>query len=209
MNKDLVLTMIPEWPQLPASCEKALLEQFLRAEAMALWAVRSSQLHAVPAKARVFLERHEADEQAHLSQFECLLGQRARGRDQLPAMPQQWPVLAVQLYGYEMLGLAFAKFLVGVRPDLLSILQDERRHVGFFEQEVKALLTSNSSAVAQARAAARAWRRKLPRTLNRYLRHESFAPFRQAMANAITLTIDRRFIHMGLLQKPTVGNSIP
>lgn len=197
--------MVPELSQLPSSCERALLEQFLRAEAMALWAIRSSQLQNIPAKARAFLERHEADEQAHLSQFESLLRHRARGRDRLPAMPRQWPVLAVQLYGYETLGLEFAKFLVGVRPDLSTILQDERRHVGFFEREVTALLTSGSTAAAQARAAAHAWRRKLPRTLDRYLRDESLAPFRQAMARAITLAIDRRFVRAGLMQKPTVG----
>lgn len=199
--------MVPELSQLPSSCERALLEQFLRAEAMALWAVRSSQLQDIPAKARAFLEQHEADEQAHLSQFECLLSHRALRRDRLPAMPQQWPVLAVQLYGYEMLGLELAKFLVGVRPDLSSILQDERRHVGFFEREVTALLASDPTVAAQARGAARAWRRKLPRTLGRYLRHEALAPFRQAMATAITLAIDRRFVRVGLVPEPTVGGS--
>jgi hypothetical protein len=197
--------MVPESSQLPSSCERALLEQFLRAEAMALWAVRSSRMQDIPVKARAFLEQHEADEQAHLLQFECLLRHRARERDWLPAMPRQWPVLAVQLYGYEMLGLEFAKFLVGMRPDLSTILQDERRHVGFFEREVTALLTAGSTASAQARGAARAWRRKLPRTLDRYLRHESLAPFRQAMASAIILAIDRRFVRVGLIQKPTVG----
>lgn len=198
--------MLSEVLQLPPSCEQALLEQFLRAEAMALWAVRSSRLRNIPAEARAFLERHEADEHAHLSQFERLLGCRALVRERLPAMPQQWPVLAVQLYGYELLGLEFAKFLVSVRPDLSTILQDEQRHVGFFEQEVKILLASDSAAAVHARATAHAWRRRLPRTLGRYLRHEAFAPFRPAMANTITLAIDRCFLRVGLVQKLMTGD---
>jgi len=33
---------------LPPTCERAILEQFLKAEAMALWAVRSAQAQDVP-----------------------------------------------------------------------------------------------------------------------------------------------------------------
>ena len=55
---------------LPPSCEQALLERFLKAEAMALWTVRSSQLQDVPPNVLVFLRTHEADEREHLAQFE-------------------------------------------------------------------------------------------------------------------------------------------
>ena len=37
----------------------------------------------------------------------------------------------MHLYGYEALGLEFARLLVGLRPDLTSILEDEEVHVGF------------------------------------------------------------------------------
>src|SRR5215210_2339653 len=116
--------MIPDAPlegsplRLPAECEPALLERFLKAEAMALWAVRSAQLQDVPAHVRVFLRRHEEDERAHLQHFESMLGHSSHPRSRLPAVPRQWPALAVQLYGYESLGLEFAKLLAAMRPDL-------------------------------------------------------------------------------------------
>ena len=51
--------------------ERAILEQFLKAEAMALWAVRSAQAQAVPRAVLQFLRRHEEEEAQHLKQFEC------------------------------------------------------------------------------------------------------------------------------------------
>jgi hypothetical protein len=59
---------------LPSSCERAILEQFLKAEAMALWAVRSAQVQEVPPAVLEFLRRHEEEEAQHLKQFELLLG---------------------------------------------------------------------------------------------------------------------------------------
>ena len=117
---------------LPSSCERAILEQFLKAEAMALWAVRSAQAQDVPCGVLQFLRRHEEEEAQHLKQFELLLGTNSHGKAALPRMPSQWRVLAVHLYGYEALGLEFARLLVGLRPDLTSILEDEeigRAHV--------------------------------------------------------------------------------
>src|SRR3954453_19207674 len=71
--------------RLPAECEPALLERFLKAEAMALWAVRSARLQDVPAHVRVFLRKHEEDERAHLQHFESMLGHTSHKRDRLPA----------------------------------------------------------------------------------------------------------------------------
>ena len=114
---------------LPSVCERAILEQFLKAEAMALWAVRSAQAQDVPPVALQFLRRHEKEEAQHLKQFELLLGASSQGKTALPRMPSQWRILAVQLYGYETLGLEFARLLVGLRPGLASILKDEEAHV--------------------------------------------------------------------------------
>jgi hypothetical protein len=186
--------------RLPSSCEPALLERFLKAEAMALWAVRSSQLQEVPPNVRTFLQRHEEDEQKHLAQFETMLGHRAHERGQLPSVPRQWPALAVQLFGYEALGLEFALLLAEIRPDLSSILEDELTHVGFFEREIGKILAGDPAAAEHARMSARAWWRKLPRTLDRYLDHASLEPYRQDLARRILAVIERRLIETGLLQ---------
>lgn len=183
---------------LPPSCESALLERFLKAEAMALWAVQSSQLQAVPANVRSFLQRHEEDEREHLARFESLLGRRSHGRERLPSVPRQWPALAVQLFGYEALGLEFALLLAALRPDLSPILEDERRHVAFFQREIGKILSGPPAEAEQARISARAWRRKLPRTLDRYLEHVALEPFRPALAEAILSAIERRFLEAGL-----------
>lgn len=193
--------------RLPRICEQALLERFLKAEAMALWAVRSSQSQDLPVNVRAFLQRHEADERDHLAQFESLLGRRSQERDRLPSMPRQWETLAVHLYGYETLGLEFVKLLADIRPDLSSILDDERRHVGFFEREIGRILSGDSDAAEQARRSAIAWRRKLPRTLDRYLEHETLGPFRRELTHRITRAIEGRFIRVGLMREPTAGCS--
>ena len=185
--------------RLPLSCEPALLERFLKAEAMALWAVRASQLQDVPANVHIFLRRHEADERKHLAQFESLLGHQSSEREQLPSVPRQWPALAVQLFGYESLGLEFALLLAEVRPDLSSILDDERRHVGFFEHEIGKILCGDPAMADQAKASAKAWWRKLPRTLDRYLEDPRFDSFRQALTSGILAAIKRRLVQTGLL----------
>jgi len=184
---------------LPSICERAILEQFLKAEAMALWAVRSAQVQDVPPVALKFLRRHEEEEAQHLKQFELLLGTSSHGKTALPRMPSQWKILAVHLYGYETLGLEFARLLVGLRPDLASILEDEEVHVGFFEQEVRNNLTQGGAAARDTRQAAKAWRRRLPRTVDRYLRDETLAPFREGLRQHILSVIDERFLAVGLL----------
>ncbi|MCP9439557.1 MAG: hypothetical protein NNA20_00240 [Nitrospira sp.] len=193
--------------RLPLVCEQALLERFLKAEAMALWAVRSAQWQDLPVNVKAFLERHEADEQDHLAQFEFLLGRRAHERARLPSMPQRWETLAVHLYGYETLGLEFAKLLADIRPDLSSILDDECRHVGFFEQEIRHILSLETDAAEQARRSARAWRKKLSRTLDRYLEHETLEPFRRELTRRIESAIEDRFLRVGLMQEPTPDRS--
>lgn len=187
---------------LPPSCERALLERFLKAEAMALWAVRSSQLQDVPPNVLIFLRKHETDERDHLAQFETLLGIQSYERAHLPSVPQQWPALAVHLFGYETLGLEFAMLLAALRPDLGSILEDERAHVGFFEREIRKILAGNASAAHHARTSARTWQQKLRRTLSRYLNDESLKPFRQVLTERILSTIERRLIDIGLIPKP-------
>ena len=186
---------------LPSSCERAILEQFLKAEAMALWAVRSAQAQDVPRGVLQFLRRHEEEEAQHLKQFELLLGTNSHGKAALPRMPSQWRVLAVHLYGYEALGLEFARLLVGLRPDLTSILKDEEVHVGFFEHEVRAILVQGGSDADGARQAAQAWRRRLPRTVHHYLHDESLAVFRDELQQHILDVIDARFLAIGLLAR--------
>ena len=124
--------------RLPSTCETALLERFLKAEAMALWTVRSARLQDVPPNVYAFLRKHEEDEEQHLAQFETMIGRQPRERERLPSVPRQWPALAVQLYGYESLGLEFATLLVTLRPDLVSIRKDELVHVEFFERRFAA-----------------------------------------------------------------------
>lgn len=187
--------------RLPPECETALLERFLKAEAMALWTIQSARLQGVPPNVYAFLRQHEEDEQQHLAQFETLIGRQPRERERLPSVPRQWSALAVQLYGYESLGLEFATLLVTLRPDLVSIREDERIHVEFFEREIHRLLRSEAVAAEQARVSAVAWWRKLPRTVNRYLEAAVLDPYRQALTERILAAIERRFRDAGLLQR--------
>ena len=186
--------------RLPPECEPALLERFLKAEAMALWAVRSAQLQQVPPHVLRFLRKHEADEATHLKQFESLVQHTSHQRDRLPAVPQQWPALAVHLYGYESLGLEFARLLSALRPDLTSILADEEIHVGFFEQEIGTLLHGDAAAGDHAKLSAKAWWRKLPKTLDRYLEGPALAPFTERLTPFILDAIEQRFVGAGLLE---------
>jgi hypothetical protein len=191
---------------LPQSCEQALLERFLKAEAMALWAVQSAQAQDLPTHVLPFLRRHEEEEAAHLKEFERRLGVSSRERTRLPRVPRQWWALAVHLLGYEALGLEFAKLLVQVQPDLASILEDEMVHVGFFEKEVAQLLLSGRIPAERARQSARAWWRRLPPTLDRYLEGDSLASYRADLRRAILMAIEERFTALGLLhpiQVPT------
>jgi len=188
---------------LPTSCETALLERFLKAEAMALWSVRSAQAKEVPPGVLQFLRRHEEEEAQHLKEFEARLGVRSHSREKLPRVPSQWWALVIHLYGYETLGLEFAKLLVQVQPDLQSILDDEEVHVGFFEEEVRKVLAEGDTAAEGAKASAKAWWRRLPPTVDRYLEGESLMPFRMELRQLILDAIRARFAHVGLLDGVT------
>jgi hypothetical protein len=183
---------------LPPSCEKAILSRFLRAEAMAMWAVKSAQSD-VPPHALSFLKRHEEEERDHLKIFEGLTGEQAREKAVLPRMPKQWHAMAVHLYGYEALGLEFARLLADLRPDLGRILKDEEAHVGFFETEVKRILDGGRGPANGAREYARAWMRRIPKTLERYLRGDGLEPYQAELSARILDSIRGRFTAIGLL----------
>jgi hypothetical protein len=183
---------------LPPSCETALLERFLKAEAMALWSVRSAQAKEVPPGVLEFLRRHEEEEAQHLKEFEARLGVRSHSRERLPRVPSQWWALVIHLFGYETLGLEFAKLLVQVQPDLQSILDEEEVHVGFFEEEVRKVLAEGGTAADGAKESARAWWRRLPSTVERYLEGESLMPFRAELRQLILDSIHARFVQVGL-----------
>ena len=190
---------------LPQTCERALLERFLRAEAMALWAVRAAQTQNLPRHVQRFLQRHETDEQDHLRQFESMLGATSQRPPTLPTVPSQWEALAVHLFGYEALGLEFAILLARLRPDLSEILEDELVHVGFFEKELAAILAGEATRAKQARETARTWWKKLPQTLDRYLRDDSLAPYRAELRAHILSAIETRFTTLGLLSQAAAG----
>ncbi len=193
---------------LPPTCERALLERFLRAESMALWAVQSAQALEIPPRVLTFLRRHEAEERQHLRQFEELLGRQAWDRAVLPQLPKQWSAVVVHLYGYEALGLEFAKLLADMRPDLASILEDEEVHVGFFEGELRRIMQEGEGSARFARSYARSWWRRLPRTVDRYLGDESLAPYRDELRLVILSSIEWRFTTTGLLGTvETAGSS--
>jgi hypothetical protein len=184
---------------LPPSCEIPLLQRFLKAEAMALWAVRSAKAKDVPQGVLSFLLRHEEEEAKHLKEFEARLGVQSHSREKLPRMPSQWWALVIHLFGYEALGLEFAKLLVQVQPELLSILEDEHVHVQFFEGEVKKLLAEGGQAAEGARDSAKAWWRRLPPTVDRYLEGAALEPFRPELRQRILAAIHTRFSAVGLL----------
>jgi hypothetical protein len=95
--------------------------------------------------------------------------------------------------------LEFAKLLAQVQPDLRSILKDELIHVAFFEKEVAQLLLSAGPLAEGARQSARAWWRRLPRTLDRYLEGATLTAYRADLRRAILMAIEERFIALGLL----------
>jgi hypothetical protein len=186
---------------LPLSCETALLERFLKAEAMALWAVRSAKAKDVPAGVLSFLLRHEEEEAKHLKEFETRLGVRSHVRAKLPRMPSQWWALVIHLFGYEALGLEFAKLLVQVQPGLMPILEDELVHVDFFEREARKVLEQGGAAADGARESAKAWWRRLPPTVDRYLEGEALEPFRPELRQRILAAIHLRFRGVGRLDE--------
>lgn len=170
----------------------------MKAEAMALWSVRAAQAKDVPSNVLEFLRRHEEEEAGHLREFEARLGVVSHRREKLPRVPSQWWALVIHLFGYETLGLEFARLLVQVQPDLRSILKDEEAHVGFFEHEVRNLLTQGGPAAEGARRSARAWWRRLPPTVDRYLEGAQLAPYRSELKGTILTSIEERFAALGL-----------
>jgi hypothetical protein len=118
-------------------------------------------------------------------------------------MPSQWWALAIHLFGYETLGLEFAKLLVQVQPELRSILEDEEVHVDFFEREAKNVLAQGGSAAEGAREAAKAWWRRVPPTVDRYLEGDALEPFRPELRQRILAAIHLRFSQVGLLDSKT------
>jgi hypothetical protein len=191
--------MSPSEILLPPSCENALLERFLKAEAMALWAVRSAKAKDVPQGVLTFLLRHEEEEAKHLKEFEARLGVQSHVRAKPPRMPSQWWALVVNLFGYEALGLEFAKLLVQVQPDLTSILEDELVHVEFFEREARKVLEAGGPASQGAKEFAKAWWRRLPPTVDRYLEGPALEPFRPELRERILTAVHMRFRRVGLL----------
>lgn len=189
---------------LPPSCERPILERFLRAEAMAMYSVKSAQAD-VPPHALAFLKRHEEEEKAHLREFERLTGIAAREKLVLPRLPKQWHALAVHLYGYEALGLEFARLLASLRPDLSHILADEETHVAFFEDEIRKILAPDRGPANGAREYARAWMKRVPGTVGKYLQGEELAPFRDALEARILGAIEARFTSVGLLPAGASG----
>jgi hypothetical protein len=95
--------------------------------------------------------------------------------------------------------LEFAKLLVQVQPELTSILEDERVHVDFFERQVKKVLEGGGPAAEGARHSARAWWRRLPPTVDRYLEGQALEPFRPELRSRILTAIQTRFCALGLL----------
>ncbi len=162
-----------------------------------MYSVRAAQA-LVPGHALDFLKRHEEEEQVHLREFEKLTGIAAREKLVLPRLPKQWHALAVHLYGYEALGLEFARLLASLRPDLAHILADEETHVAFFEREIEKILAPGRGPANGAREYARAWMKRVPRTVEKYLQGEELAPYRGALQAAILAALEARFASIGL-----------
>ena len=103
------------------------------------------------------------------------------------------------LFGYEALGLEFAKLLIGIRPDMASIVEDEETHVGFFEHEIRKILAGDPQGAEQARLSAGAFWKKLPKTVERYLQDQTLDGCRSDVSRAMLAAIHARFTQAGLL----------
>jgi len=80
-------------------------------------------------------------------------------------------------------------------------LDDEQVHVEFFEREVKKVLEGGGPAAEGARDSAKAWWRRLPPTVDRYLEGETLEPFRPELRQRILAAIHTRFSRVGLLDR--------
>ncbi len=69
------------------------------------------------------------------------------------------------------------------------------------------ILAGEKPKAQQAREAAGSWWKKLPRTLDRYLRDDTLAPYRDELRPHILSAIEQRFTAIGLLpQQAAAGN---
>lgn len=180
------------------SRERAILERFLRAESMAKYALRSA-MDDVPADVRTFVEKQEAEEAEHQERFERLTGLRAREREDLPKMPVQWHACAIRLLGYEALGYEFARLAIAetsgeVRQMLEEILVDEEEHVRFYESALRAILDAGGGPAAETRVMAQAFLRRLPKTIERYLRGPELGDMQETILDGVR----SRFRSLGL-----------
>lgn len=168
-----------------------------------MWAVKAAREHppagGLPPSVAGFLKQHEAEELEHLKLFEQLTGEQARERERPPKLPSQWHALAVHLYGYEALGLEFARILAELRPDLSHILADEEGHVGFFEAEIQRLLAEGRGPAQGARDYAAGWLKRLPQTVERYLQGDELAPHRGELSERLLGAVRSRFTATGLI----------
>lgn len=179
--------------------ELAILERFLRAEAMAKYALRSAR-EGVPADVAEFMRRQELEEEKHQSRFEAVTGIKARERETLPRMPRHWHEIAVQLLGYESLGWEFANLAAAetsgpVREMIREILLDETGHVRFYEESLRRILAEERGPARGARVFAAAFLRRLPTTIDRYLRGADLGAHRDAILEGVRA----RFRALGLL----------
>lgn len=173
--------------------ERALLERFLRAESMAKYALRSA-LGDVPPDVADFVRRQEAQEVEHQERFERLTGLKARERGNLPRMPAQWSACAVRLLGYEALGFEFARLAAQetsgeIRAMILEILEDETGHVRFYEDAVRRILAPGDPRARDTRVMIDAFLRRLPKTIERYLRGSEL----EGCAGGILAAVRARF----------------
>jgi hypothetical protein len=96
--------------------------------------------------------------------------------------------------------LEFAKLLVELRPDLSAIFEDEKQHVAFFERELAKMVARGGTTASTVQQSARAWWKRLSRTLDRYLGDESFEPYRAGLRLAVLGAIEERSLSIGLLE---------
>lgn len=177
--------------------ERAILERFLRAEAMAKYALRSA-MDRVPEEVQDFLRRQEAQEAEHQQRFERITGLQAQDRGKLPKMPMQWNACAVRLLGYEALGYEFAQLALAetsgsTREMVAEILVDEAEHVRFYEEALKKILDEGGPRAEETRHMAGAFLRRLPKTVERYLRGAELAAFQERVLEGVR----RRFGSLG------------
>jgi len=180
------------------SRERAILERFLRAEAMAKYALRSA-MKEVPEGIRDFLRRQEAQEAVHQERFERVTGLKARERVDLPKMPAQWNACAVRLLGYEALGFEFAKLALAetsgeTREMVTEILADEEEHVRFYEKALEGILAEGGPRAEETRMMSAAFLRRLPKTVQRYLRGAEL----ETLEGSILAGVRHRFHKLGI-----------